>query len=308
MAFVTQDGVLGTVDLYLPDNVGAGPYSLVGTSSGKMGRFSFPSILVDGVDPVFGGGQFIFAQVAPIAAQTVSSVTVSAGIATVTTASAHGLAIGAPVQMSGFVPTQYNGIWQIATVPTTTTFTINYNTMFDQRWNPNNPQVTKILAANTNIPAASATTIGTYVPGLGAGQVVQFVHAKDTFGNLILQAQAWAGTVNSGLSLGVCLGNPLALTTSSVPSNPFGGQYGWFQVSGAMVCYTAGSPVAGNQAYWNASGVLQPTAAASKQATGIQYAAANASQFGSGSSNLITLPSNMAVVWGTFPAAQGAIT
>lgn len=308
MAFVTQDGLLGTVDLYLPDNVGAGPYSLVGTSAGKMGRMAYPSTLVGGVDPVFGGGQFLYAQVAPITAQTISSITVAAGIATVTTGLSHGLSIGQPVQLAGVVPASYNGIWQIATVPSVTTFTLNLNSIWDQRWNPNNPNIANKLATNTNVPTASATTVGTYVPGIGAGQVVQFIHATDTFGNLILQATPWTGTANSGLSLGVSLGNPLALTTSSSPANAFGGQYAWFQVSGAMVAYTAGTPAAGNQCYWSATGVFQPTSVASKQASGLQYAGAKAAQYGSGSSGLITLPSNMAVVWGTFPAAQGAIT
>ena len=308
MAFVMQDSVIGTVDLYLPDNVGSGPYSLTGTSAGKMGRFGYPSTLVDGVDPVFGGGQFLFAQVAPITAQTVSSVTVASGIATVTTGASHGLSIGQPVQLAGFTPASYNGIWQIATVPSGTTFTLNLNSIFDQRWNPNNPLVTNTLKANPSVPTASATVMGTYVPGIGAGQVCQFIHAKDAFGNLILQATPWAGTANSGLALGVCMGNPLALTTSSSPANTFGGQYGWFQVSGAMTVYTAGSPAAGNQAYWSATGVVQPTAVASKQAVGMQYCAAAASSWGSGTTGLITLPSNMALVWGTFPNAQGAIT
>ena len=308
MAYVTQDGLLGAVDLYLPDNIGGGPSSLVGANAGKMGRAAYPSLLVDGVDPVFGGGQFLYAQVAPIAAQTVSSVTIAAGIATVTTGAAHGLSIGQPVQLAGFTPSSYNGIWQIATVPSGTTYTLNLNSIWDQRWNPNNPNVALKLAANTNIPTAAATVMGTYVPGIGAGQVVQFQHAKDTFGNLILQALPWAGTANSGLSLGVSLGNPLALTTSSAPANAFGGQYAWFQVSGAAVAFTAGAPAAGNQCYWNANGVFQPTAVASKQASGLQYASAAGTTWGSGSSGQIVLPANMALVWGTFPAAQGAIT
>lgn len=308
MGFVTQDSLLGAVDLYLPDNIGGGPYSLVGSNAGKAGRASYPSMLVDGVDPVFGGGQFLYAQVAPIAAQTVSSVTIAAGIATVTTGSAHGLSIGQPVQLAGFTPSSYNGLWQIATVPSGTTYTINLNTLFDQRWNPNNPNVTLKLAANPSVPTANATVMGTYVPGIGAGQVVQFQHAADTFGNLILQAAPWAGTANSGVSLGVSLGNPLALTASSAPANAFGGQYGWFQVSGAMVANTAGAPVAGNQCYWNTAGVLKPTAVASKQATGLQYAAAPGTTWGSGTSGQIVLPATMALIWGTFPAAQGAIT
>ena len=308
MAYVTQDGLLGSVDLYLPDNAGGGPYSLVGSSVGKYGRSSYPSMLVDGVDPVFGGGQFLFAQVAPITAQTVSSVTVAAGVATVTTGSAHGLVVGQPVQLAGFTPAAYNGIWQIATVPSGTTFTLNLNYVWDQRWNPNNPLIANTLKANPSVPTTSSTVQGTYVPGIGAGMVCQFVHAVDTFGNLILQAKPWAGTANSGLALGVSLGNPLALTTSSVPANPFSGQYGWFQVSGAMAVTASGAPAIGSQAYWATTGVVSQTVVASKQACGLQFASALAAVFGSGSSGTITLPANFAIAWGTFPNAQAAIT
>jgi len=314
MAFAIQDGVLGTIDLYTVDNVGSGPYSLVGSNAGKMGRYGFPSVFVDAVDPVFGGGVFTFAQVAPFAAQTVTGVTVSAGIATVTTGSAHGLSIGAVVDMQGFTPLGYNGIWTVASVPSTTTFTVSLLKYVDQRWNPNNPIVANNLLSNANVPTTSSTVQGTYVPGIGAGQVVQFTHAKDSLGNMILQAQPWTGTANSGLSLGVALSNPLAETTTSNPANPFGGQYAWFQVGGAMVTYTAGAPAIGNQTYWNGGGgsslggFVTPTALASKQCQGTQYASAAGASFGSGTTGLITLPSNMAMIWGTFPLAQGAIT
>lgn len=305
---------MGAVDLYAVDNSGPGPYSLVGTNAGKMGRASFPSMMLDGDDPVFGGGVFTYAQVAPITAQTVTGITISGSTATVTTGSAHGLSVGAVVNLSGFTPAGYNGLWQILTVPSTTTWTMSVASFFDSRWNPNNPNVANNLVANPNIPTGSSTVQGTYVPGLGAGQVCQFVHAKDAFGNLILQASVWTGTANSGLTLGVSLANPLATTTSSNPSNAFGGQYAWFQIAGAMVAYTAGSPAIGNQTYWAISGgsstggAVTPSAVASKQMIGTQYASAAAATFGSGTSGLITLPSNMAVIWGSFPMAQGAIT
>lgn len=314
MAFAMQDNIMGAPDLYAVDNVGPGPFNLVGSLAGKMGRYGIPSAFVDAVDPVFGGGQFILAQVAPMAAQTVSGVAVAAGVATVTTGAAHGLSVGAVVDFAGFAPSGYNGLWTVASVPSTTTFTLNLAYLGDQRWNPNNPNVANKLTANPAVPTAAPTTIGTYVPGIGAGQVVQFVHAADAFGNLILQATPWVGTANSGLSLGVSLANPLATTTSSNPSNAFGGQFGWFQVSGAAVTYCSGAPAIGAQCYWNNAGgsgkggAVQSTAVASKQAAGIQFASAAGASFGSGTSGLIALPANMAIVWGTFPCAQGAIT
>ena len=314
MAFAIQDGVVGAPDLYTVDNVGGGYYSLVGSAAGKMGRYGYPSVFVDAVDPVFGGGFFTFAQCAPFAAQTISSITISGSTATITTGSAHGLSVGAVINVVGAVPTGYNGLWTILTVPSTTTATFSVASFVDPRWNPNNPNVANNLIANPAIPTISATTVGAYVPGIGAGQVVQFVHAKDTFGNLILQAQVWTGTANSGLSLGVALSNPLALTTVSTPANPFGGQYAWFQVGGAMLAYASGAPAIGGQTYWasgggsSLGGFLASGAVASKQCQGTQFASALAATYGAGANGLITLPANMAVVWGTFPLAQGAIT
>jgi hypothetical protein len=310
--FVFQDNLLGAADPYTVDNVGGGAYSLVGASAGKMGRYGYPSIFADMVDPVFGGGIATFAQVAPIAAQAISSMTVAAGVVTMTTGAAHGLSIGAVIQIAGALPAGYNGIFTVASVPSTTTLTFSAATFTDQRSNPNNPLV--VNQANPIVPTVAATTVGTYVPGIGAGQIVQFVHAKDTLGNMILQAQVWTGTANSGLSLGVALCNLLATTATSVPANAFGGQYAWFQIGGAMVVYTAGAPAIGNQTYWNGGGgsslggFVTPTALASKQCQGTQYACAAGATFGSGTSGLITLPANVAVIWGTFPLAQGAIT
>ncbi|HCE8854856.1 TPA: hypothetical protein NHV36_000018 [Klebsiella michiganensis] len=52
-----------------------------------------------------------------------SSVTYSNGVATATTASAHGLTAGQYVKISGVAPTAYNGTVVVLTVPTATTFT-----------------------------------------------------------------------------------------------------------------------------------------------------------------------------------------
>ncbi|HCH9219428.1 TPA: hypothetical protein NNU87_004823, partial [Salmonella enterica subsp. enterica serovar Tennessee] len=45
------------------------------------------------------------------------------GFATATTASAHGLKVGAYVAISGAVPAAYNGTVQVLSVPSATTFT-----------------------------------------------------------------------------------------------------------------------------------------------------------------------------------------
>lgn len=312
MSFAIQDSVMGAVDLYSPSNSGPGPYSLVGSSNGKFGRYEYPSAFVDAVDPILGGGIFTYAQVAPIASAAISSITVAAGVATVTTGAAHGLSVGAVVNLSGVTPVGYNGMFTVASVPSTTTWTMNVSTFTDPRWSPTNPLV--VNTPNTAIPTTASTVQGAYVAGIGAGQAVQFAHVVDAFGQLILQAKVWAGTVNSGLSLGVSLCNPLADTASSNPANPFLGQFAWFQIGGAMAVYSAGAPAVGSQTYWNAGtgssagGFVTPTAVASKQMQGTQYATALGATLGIGASGQFTLPANMAVIWGTFPLAQGAIT
>ena len=73
----------------------------------------------------------------------ISSITRVSLVATLTTATAHGLATGSQVAISGCIPTEYNGVYKI-TVTGATTFTYT-------------------MAA---IPATSATTIGIYRIGI----------------------------------------------------------------------------------------------------------------------------------------------
>jgi hypothetical protein len=60
--------------------------------------------------------------VAAATPQTISSITASGSLATLTTASAHGLATGSIVTITGATPAAYNGVFTV-TVLTTTTFT-----------------------------------------------------------------------------------------------------------------------------------------------------------------------------------------
>jgi hypothetical protein len=288
MPWIMQDALLGSVDLTLIDTVSPGPYALAGANAGKSGRYSLPSQFVDATDPVLGGAIFAFAQVAAIAPQTISSIALAGTTATLTTAVAHGLAVGGTVTISGAAPLGYNNQFVIATVPSATTLTFDVRSIVNQS--------TQQLGANPNQPAGPATTVGSYVGGLGAGQIVQFTHVLDAAtGNLVLQSQVWAGTANSGLSLGASVNYPAA------------GQWAWFQIGGAMVVNTNGAPAVGNQTYWDSAGTVKPTAVASKQMQGVQYATAAGATLGAGSSAR-TLAANQAVVWGTFPLAQGAIT
>ena len=58
---------------------------------------------------------------------TVSSVASSSDVATVTTASAHGLKVGMYVNVTGSSTNFVNGVYKVASVPSATTFTYAQN-------------------------------------------------------------------------------------------------------------------------------------------------------------------------------------
>jgi hypothetical protein len=63
MAYIVNDVELGFVDLSLVDTVGPGPLKLSGSAI-AYGRYNQPGIEVRGIDPVLGGGTFLFVQFA----------------------------------------------------------------------------------------------------------------------------------------------------------------------------------------------------------------------------------------------------
>lgn len=73
----------------------------------------------------------------------ISTITHTNSTATVTTATSHGLATGEYVSITGCIPTDYNGIY-VVTVVNSTSFTYRMS----------------------NVPASNATTVGTYTIGL----------------------------------------------------------------------------------------------------------------------------------------------
>ncbi|CAJ3121420.1 Uncharacterised protein [Burkholderia pseudomallei] len=129
---------------------------------------------------------------------------------------------------------------------------------------------------------------------LTAGAVVQFNQSL-TNGAIVNQAQAWQGTANSGDTLGVAL---VAMTAN---------QWGWLQIGGNAIVNCSGAPVAGNPVYWQANGVVSPTAVAGKQVEGAKFATAPGVTLGTGNA-AITLSGTQAVVLLNRPSAQGAIT
>jgi hypothetical protein len=129
---------------------------------------------------------------------------------------------------------------------------------------------------------------------IAAGTVCQFTQSLSS-GVIVDTATAWAGTANSGDIIGVAVA---ALTV---------GQWGWFQVGGHAIATCQGAPVAGNPVYWEAAGVVSPTAVAGKQLEGAKFSTAPAVTLGTGSS-AITLSATQAVLLLNRPSAQGAIT
>lgn len=144
------------------------------------------------------------------------------------------------------------------------------------------------LGAGTFVYAKFSGTIA-------ADTVVEFTPSQDASGRMVMSATAWAGTANTGKQLGVAVAAGVA------------GQWGWFQVQGNAIVNCQGAPAAGNPAYWQAAGVLSPTAVAGKQALGATFSTAAAVTIGSGTSAVV-LSATQAVVNLSRPIAQGAIT
>ncbi|WP_428331963.1 hypothetical protein [Novosphingobium sp.] len=154
------------------------------------------------------------------------------------------------------------------------------------------------LGAGTFIFGRASTTIA-------AGGVCEVGVNVSATNRYDVQFTPWAGTANSGKGLSVAL---VALTV---------GQFGWFQVEGNAIANVSGAPVAGNPMYWQAAGVISPTAVASKHMLNATAMSAVSATIGNGSASLLAytpgstagiLPANQAVLFLNRPLAQGAIT
>jgi hypothetical protein len=136
--------------------------------------------------------------------------------------------------------------------------------------------------------------------GCIAGNVCELTQTLYTSGlsiSLVNSAQQWAGTANSGKNLCVAL--------TALAQN----QYGWFQVYGAALVTVSAAAAVGNSAYWNALGIVQPSAVASKQMVSATCVVATSASFGP--STLGTTPAlsaAQAVYFINAPHAQSAIT
>lgn len=137
--------------------------------------------------------------------------------------------------------------------------------------------------------------------GCGAGDVCELTATtyspNGTSVSVVMSVQQWAGTANSGKTLCVAL--------AAVAQN----QFGWFQVYGAALVHSSGAVAAGASAYWNAAGVVQTTAVASKQMVSAQALVANSASFGQVSAGVVpTLTASQSIWFINSPHAQSAIT
>ena len=107
------------------------------------------------------------------------------------------------------------------------------------------------------------------------------------------QAVQWAGSANLPIALGVALAPQVA------------GSFGWLQIQGMAIVNTSGVVAIGQQASWQANGVVQGSAAvASKQVLGMTIASLNNATI----SGYGALGAQKAVAYLNRPLAQGAIT
>jgi hypothetical protein len=120
-----------------------------------------------------------------------------------------------------------------------------------------------------------------------------------------VQFTPWAGVSNSGKSLAVSLVNLIV------------GQFGWFQVEGQSIATVQGATTVGAPMYWQASGIISATVAASKHMLNVTAVSAVSAVIGSGAASLLTytpgstagtLPATQAILFLNRPMAQGAIT
>ncbi len=228
--------------------------------------------------------------------QTVNSATISGQVATITTASAHGLVVGQPVNMTGFTPSQFNGSYAVVSVPTTTTFTVQLPV--------------------TNLPANNATVQGsyTYYAGTVTGQTVSSITVAGTTATLTTSS-AHGLQVGDSILVSGATGNTSVngqWTVGAVTSTTVVTYTGSTITTGVVTggTYIVNSPAVNGQAYYAGNGSASGVIVASKHLLSSQWAVGTsivAGQLGSTSQGR-TLKAWEAVLWIGRPTAQGAIT
>lgn len=114
------------------------------------------------------------------------------------------------------------------------------------------------------------TVVAAVDPVYGGGEFVYLkgvastvVGSVVTFDQLAGTSTLWAGTANKSY--------PLAFATAATVANT----YGWYQVAGAVVAAISGTVAAGDNAFFQAAGVVSTTPVAGKQVLGMIATTAN---------------------------------
>jgi uncharacterized repeat protein (TIGR01451 family) len=186
------------------DTTYAGTVDFSGTSAGSLPN---PSTLTNGTGTftanlVTAGSQTITATDRATIVATPNGATEVGNTVTITTAAAHGYAVGQQVTISGVGVAGYNGTFTITSIPTTTTFT--YTAAATGLAASGGGTVTSGATGTSNtitVSAAAATHFGVSAPSTAtAGSAFNFtVTAQDQFNNT---ATGYAGTVHLSSSDG----------------------------------------------------------------------------------------------------------
>lgn len=123
------------------------------------------------------------------------------------------------------------------------------------------------------LPGAASTILGSWVSYSTSNGVINT-------GSSVL----WAGTANSSF--------PLAVATAATVAST----WGFYQVFGAAICAISGTIAAGNSAAWQAAGVVQAAAVATKNVEGVIALSADG-----------VPAANKAIYQLSYPSAQTAV-
>lgn len=274
MAYIGSTPRLGEVDLSTVVQPGNPGTPGVGTLPAAVLQSQLGEI-ISGYDDNLGGGEFMYVKAATtiVAAQTLSSLAISGTTVTITTGSGHSLVPGYAITITGAVPATYNGTWQLITASASTgTFVIP-----------------------TNTPTINATTAGSYVVAIGAGQTCELAYSLAA-GYMTITATPWTGTTITGKPLGIAVAN--------IPAT----YYGYLQVQGTAVAVTNGTVTVGGPLSWQANGTLSTAAIVAGKSLNNGSAASLISPVVGQGSSAVTYGAFQALVFIDRPFAQGAIT
>ena len=212
---VRNGGVATLGGLAVSAMINTGNVNNVGVGvQGQANQYNDLIRFADSSGTTLGGrnsnGQFFAGRTEPIYMAVGGATTAASGdgtTATITTTSAHGLAVGDMVQVAGITPTGYNGTFRVTAVPTTTTFSYANATTGAQT-----VAGSVSAAAAATVMSRSAATAGLIVRG-HTGQY-RFIVQDNTGGSYNFYVNQYGNTqANSGMTVTGSMGaSPVTLS------------------------------------------------------------------------------------------------